>query len=1294
MFRSLRLISILLFCATLSLSAQQKIQLHHINTKGNVVKAIYGDKNGIIWLGTSSGLFSLPQLFSRNPSAYQRPFQNIPTRFNTVCGDHEGRLWIKNTANDIYRYDPRCNEFVKDTGALLGEYGIKVWKEYAVQADEEGNIWVMKDNHLYWLDATTGLVCSFDLSTSEKVLGFARNSSLATFRTNDQLCFISLKEKKMIHHVALPKEYLNGRNLMMDEDGKVCIWAGNNIRQYDFNTRQWSVSESLPSHVTGVVRDSHQLTWISTQDTGVFVYDADGQKVCHLRREPWNANSLESDQVNLIYYDRRAQTVWLAYAKGGLTACSTAQESFALENIIDKDNQEAMTDVLSFAPTHNGQDMWVGLEKRGVYRVGSTVNQIVSQGNTTALYTAKDGTLWAGFFLGGLKQLSTAGSHEYFAGKSPYAIAEDEEGRLFVALLGEGVWCLNPQTGETANTHLQSRFVFDLKYHNHHIFAATTEGFYRKSGSASWEKVFNGNFRHVLFDHHNYVWLLGNEGREGLTLLDANGKPTSLLPELKAAPLKSMAMDSDGNVWIATPTQLLMLQHDGKNAAVIKSYSFNINPLGRQVFYNYRAAEITADDVLWLGTTSGYQRIDTRKLTAQTKAVATTKPLVIGSISINDNILSPSQMFNGRQVLLEDIVFTRELHLRHSENNLVIECAPSYDDGFAADTYFYQLKGMSDSWYPMKDMTIVLPNLPPGHYELFTRTQSSRQSLLLTLHVSPPFWLSWWAWLIYLLMVGLIGYFLLRYYRNKRAYQTEMRLLQQQQQQQQQLNELKLRFFTNISHDLRTPLSLIISPVEEMLKKQQEPATSGILQMVHRNAQHLLSLVNQILDFRRLEFGREKLLLSYGDIVSFIGDICDSFKLKAEKEHIQFHFQPTVERVETMYDRDKTTKIMMNLLSNAFKFTPANGSISVNLDVSDGKIIITVADTGKGIPDTDKEHIFDRFYQSETDNLSSMGSGIGLHIAREYVRLQGGDISVSDNVVAGHGSVFQFHIPLRKNTIGHPVAEKDEKDEGEEMLLAQEENAQAKPMVLLVDDHQDLLTYMSQSLSDEYCILTASNGVEALKLLQQNDVDMIVCDVMMPEMDGLELCHRVKYNIETSHIPVILLTAKAMSSDELRGLEAGADDYITKPFSMDILRQRISKLVERNRQSHERFAKEIDVEPSEITITSLDEQFIARAISVVEQHISEPDYSIEQLSEEMGVHRAQLYKKLMHLTGKSPQQFLRIIRLKRGRQLLEQSGLYVSEVAYKVGFNSPRIFSKYFKEEFGVTPKDYAKSGQ
>lgn len=354
---------------------------------------------------------------------------------------------------------------------------------------------------------------------------------------------------------------------------------------------------------------------------------------------------------------------------------------------------------------------------------------------------------------------------------------------------------------------------------------------------------------------------------------------------------------------------------------------------------------------------------------------------------------------------------------------------------------------------------------------------------------------------------------------------------------------------------------------------------------------------------------------------------------------------------------------------------------NIHLDTKDGLIMI----------DADKDRIFDRFFQSASGNRMSMGSGIGLHIVREYVRLQGGDITVSDQP-EGTGSVFRFTIPLRKNNDqSKHIEEVSSMDNRQKSISRQSSEIEGLPTLLLVEDNKDFLAYMKQSLEGDYNIMTAINGVEALDVLSKKDVDMITSDVMMPEMDGLELCYRVKTDINTSHIPVILLTAKSMAGDELEGLEAGADDYITKPFSMEILRQRIHKLVERNQKQHERFAKEVDIEPSEITVTSLDEQFIAQAISIVEAHISDSDFGVEELSNEMGVHRSQLYKKLYHLTGKTPVLFVRLLRLKRGKQLLEQSGMYVSEVAYQVGFNSPRLFSKYFKEEFGVTPKEMTK---
>ena len=1276
----------ILFVSVLSIYAQKNLQFHHINTKGYSVRVVYRDINGIVWLGTSSGILSLPQLESRNPEGYQRLSSDISMSVNKVTGDSEGGLWIKTIDNDVYYYHPQRNEFVKDVPAMFVRRDIKVWKEFDVNADKEGYTLTTKDNNLFWLDQKTGKVTHLTIGTGEHIIAVCHNESYYALISNKSLYILSIKEKRVSHQVPLPPEYRAHKLVNMDEAGNVWVWSDNKVWKYHHVLHEWTMVVQIPSNIVGFQLDGEQQLWIATDSDGIYLCDVDGHVLAHLLHSPWDANSLQSNKIDMLFYDKERQTMWISYAKGGLSICTSHQDNYSLNNIVDVVTQESVSDILTFAPSPHGEGMWIGMENRGVYfHHGNTDKNMVGNGSATALHTSKDGSLWIGLYHQGLLHRQPNGSvTHFFKQRSPYDVVENEKGEVFIALLGEGVWWLNPVTGDTVNTHLKPSYALDLAYHKHRLYAATTEGLFTTDKGFVWEKVCDGRFRYLCIDKDDYTWILGNEGCEGLTLLDANGSEVKVFADLKNAPLKNISVDKDGNIWMVTPTELLMLRHQAENKSQFDRYSFNINPDGKQLYYNFRASEIDANGILWLGTTTGYQQVDTRKLLSQVNQQEESHQLLLGAVSVNDKLLTP-------QTLGKDIVFIHELSLSYNENNLVIECSNPNDEGFSADAYYYQLKGFSDTWYPIEGRTIVLSNLPSGDFQLLTRTQFSQPSLLLAIHIAPPFWLSWWAFLLYLLIVTLAVWGVVRYYHHRRVYKQRIHELQLQQEQQEQMNEMKLRFFTNISHDLRTPLSLIISPVEELSKQVKDPQQLSTLQMIRRSADHLLSLVSQILDFRRLESGREKLVSSYGDIITLLRDICNAFQLKADKEHIQFSFQSYVEHVDTFFDKDKMTKIMMNLLSNAFKFTEAGGSVTVGVDIADRQVVVTVADTGVGIPDADKDRIFDRFFQSESGNRMSMGSGIGLHIVREYVRLQGGDITVSDQP-EGTGSVFRFTIPLRKND-GKPkmVEEVSSIDSLQDSAGGLSSEKEGLPTLLLVEDNQDFLAYMRQSLERDYHILTAVNGVEALDVLSKKDVDMITSDVMMPEMDGLELCHRVKTDINTSHIPVILLTAKSMTGDELEGLEAGADDYITKPFSMDILRQRIHKLVERNQKQHERFAKEVDIEPSEITVTSLDEQFIAQAISIVEAHIGDPNFGVEELSNEMGVHRSQLYKKLYHLTGKTPVLFVRLLRLKRGKQLLEQSGMYVSEVAYQVGFNSPRLFSKYFKEEFGVTPKEMTK---
>lgn len=512
----------------------------------------------------------------------------------------------------------------------------------------------------------------------------------------------------------------------------------------------------------------------------------------------------------------------------------------------------------------------------------------------------------------------------------------------------------------------------------------------------------------------------------------------------------------------------------------------------------------------------------------------------------------------------------------------------------------------------------------------------------------------------------------------------------------EEINNMKFRFFTNVSHELRTPLTLIISPLEGMLKETTDELQSTRLQLMYRNAQRLLHLVNQLLDFRKGEMSTHQLSLSEGDIISYVHSVCNSFLLMADKKHIQFSFFSGIDTFSMAFDADKVGKIVMNLLSNAFKFTPEGGRVTVMIEHVTGTpdtLEIKIADTGIGISDVDKEHIFDRFYQADHKGVEeTTGNGIGLSLVRDFVTLHEGEVKVFDNI--GTGSVFVIQFPVKHvetqvqlpEETGMSVGDEEDREMKEE--VREETGRKDSPLLLVVDDNEDFRIFMRYSLELQYRVKLAVNGNEAWEMMQEELPDLVISDVMMPQMDGNELCRLIKQDKRTAHIPVILLTARQNTEAKLEGLQTGADDYVTKPFNMTILVLRIRKLIELSRY-HRVTQGMIDPAPSEIVITSLDEKLIEKAIKYVEDNMSRTELSVEELSRELGMSRVHLYKKLLQITGKTPIEFIRVIRLKRAAQLLRESQLHVSEVAFEVGFNNPKYFSRYFKDEFGVLPSVY-----
>jgi signal transduction histidine kinase/DNA-binding response OmpR family regulator len=552
----------------------------------------------------------------------------------------------------------------------------------------------------------------------------------------------------------------------------------------------------------------------------------------------------------------------------------------------------------------------------------------------------------------------------------------------------------------------------------------------------------------------------------------------------------------------------------------------------------------------------------------------------------------------------------------------------------------------------------------------------------------PPFYFSAWAFVIYVLLIISILIYFIHKAKKRNRNKLEQHHIKMVREKEMHINEMKLKFFTNISHDLRTPLTLIITPLQVLLNETTEEKMKKKLSTIYKNAQQLLSLINSLLDFRKLDVGIDTLNLRPGDFVDFIRDIYMSFSVYANERHINLSFSNEIENLFMQFDRDKIQKTLTNLLSNAFKYTPDGGTINIHIDSQDDYAYVSVSDSGPGIGDEDKEHVFERFYQAQ-QKQDQTGSGIGLHIANEYVNLHSGTITLTDNIP--YGCVFTIKLPIREISQTESLYPKNTADEDVIEDVVKLDAVNSKPILLFVDDNKDFCGFMADNLEDEYSVITANNGQEAIEQLNKQDVTIVVSDVMMPIMSGTELCEKIKTNIHWSHIPVILLTARAAEEYQIEGLELGADDYITKPFNFNLLRLRVRKFIEWTERSHNIFSQKLDVAPAEITITSLDEKLIEKAIKVVEEHISDSEFSVETLGSTVGLSRGHLYKKLMVITGKGPAEFIRTIRLKRGRQLLEKSQLQISEIAYEVGFNSPKRFSKYFRDEFGVSPSEYLR---
>ncbi len=812
--------------------------------------------------------------------------------------------------------------------------------------------------------------------------------------------------------------------------------------------------------------------------------------------------------------------------------------------------------------------------------------------------------------------------------------------------------------------------------------------------------ISNNNLLNLFVDQEENLWI---GTREGLNRFCYQTNDFDVIKTEQGLPdnyICSVVGDKKGNLWIANPYNLSKLVWPKNNSIkemAITCYGEADGLQGGE--FNVNSSYLTRDGFIYIGGTKGINYFNPDLI----KDISTTSQLVLTGFSLFNKPVEIGEKIHNRVLFENSFYETEEIKLRHDENMFSIEFSDLFFLRNDFDNFYYKLEGFNSEWLTndKKNRTAHFTNLNPGEYVFVVRKSKNLESekfveKRLSIIIKPPFWKTPLAYFFYFLFI--IGALLVarEVVLARERIKTETERENHQAKMQREMDMMKLRFFTNISHELKTPLSLILSPIEDLLKNAGNTKQYEQLQMIHRNALRLFNMVNQLLDFRKMEAQKVELSLSEGDFVSYLRNAVDSFSDIANKKEIELIFNSQQPQLFVSFDKRKVERIVFNLLSNAFKFTGGNGKVEVSVGVSplelvhypdidpdrssDQFIELKVADNGIGIAPENHQKVFERFFQEATaQDGYNEGSGIGLSITREFARLMGGDVALQSQ--KGKGSTFTVLIPLRQSIQSETISD-------EEIEIQAEKQ---KPTLLIVEDNDDFRQYIRQGFETDYHIIEAADGSEGLKQAFAQLPDLIVSDIMMPVMDGIELCRKVKSDIRTSHIPVILLTAVNNQQKMLDGFETGADDYITKPFNPEILASRIKNLIEQREKLHRNFKLHATMEPKEVAITSLDEKMIMKAIDLIEKNISNPDFSVSELSSDLGMSRVNLYKKLKSLTGHTPIEFIRAYRIKRAAQLLAKSQMGVSEVAYQVGFNDPRYFTRYFKAEFNMLPSDYAR---
>ena len=1320
------------------------------------------DSNGFLWIFTSADLVSCYDL-KRDCFVDFTGCGEHKQHYSHRITDHAGNMWLYNKGNGCRKVtyqDGRFHSVIykKRLGSLPSDRVAYVFE------DNRHRIWIGTDKGIVCVEEgkTQTVITDHDaariLAHGDKLYFLSWDGKIALKREGDEvqtICSLGdgrtsinlygamhLKNHWVIftgtgsYQFNLDTHQLSRYNDLPIAQGQVQTDNRGNYWVHNRTGVVWYVNAEtgkiksfrlMPAEKVNyideeryhIVHDSRDIIWMSTYGNGLFAYDLKSDELQHFTSDIDRFHLIADNFLQFVMEDR-AGGIWVSSEYTGISRLTVLNEG--AERIFPE--EQTLTDRSNTVRMINRMEdgkIWLGTRRGGLYSYDAQLKSIESRryfdANIYAAEEGADGSIWLGsrnngLYIDGRRYTRTVQDPASIGHNSIFTLHRDRQNRMWIGTFGGGLdLATQTEQGYTfrhflngSNSERQIRVI--EQDNEERMWVGTSAGVYlfhpdsliADPTAYSVFNTTNGKLRSneikcIFADSKGRIWI-GATGK-GFSMCAPQGNYEELSFEhfdssdgLVNDMVQSIIEDREGNLWIATEYGISRFDPEKRT---FENFFFSSSTLGN--VYSENSSCMSEDGKLLFGTNHGLVVITPDRIVnnaTETPEVSFTG-LKINGISIRpDDADSP---------LDRALIYTNDLKLKHFQNSFVIDFS-IFDYSEASSTkYSYRLDNYDKAWsIPSSLNFAAYKNLPPGSYLLRVKACNrvgiwNDEEATLKIVIRPPFWKTTWAFLLYALLICAALYIAFRLIGKFNTLRNRIEV-------EKQLTEYKLVFFTNISHEFRTPLTLIQGALEKIQRRAKSPKEiSDSLKVMDKSTRRMLRLINQLLEFRKMQNNKLALALEETDVVAFLYEIFLSFNDAAESQKMDFGFFPSHPAYKMFIDKGYLDKITYNLLSNAFKYTPSGGKVSftVQVDEANRQLVITVTDTGVGIPKEKQSELFKRFMQSSFSNSSV---GVGLHLTHELVQVHKGTITFREN--EGGGSIFTVTLPTDRSVyeekdflILHNALLEESTLQAEptaEESIAEEELPAAplnKHKVLIIEDDNDVRAFLKEEIGQYFEVVAEADGESGLERARTYDADLIICDVLMPGMTGFEVTRRLKNDFDTSHIPIILLTALSTTESHLEGVENGADAFITKPFSLKLLLTRIFKLIEQREKLREKFSHDPNMIRPAICTSDKDKEFADKLQRIMEQQIGNAEFTIDEFASMMGLGRTVFYRKTRGVTGYAPNEYIRIVRMKKAAELLRENRFKVAEVSYRVGINDPFYFSKCFKRQFGVSPSAY-----